>query len=117
MGKPRTDLSADEVRRFLEWDETAQLFRWKVNRPPRGFAGAKAGYTSKTGHYVVSVRGIVYIASRLRYLIDHGTWPTVECKICGTTFTPYKITDNLCGSDCRAKSLHDRDAERAPRER
>lgn len=44
------------------------IFRWKVNKPPRGKAGDVAGYNNGSGYVKISINGKRYYAHRLAFI-------------------------------------------------
>lgn len=79
--KPLCDLTAEFVRSILRYDEaTGQLFwRDRADIPARinkRLAGTKAGCVAgPRGYIVIGIRGRVYLAHRLVWLIVTGEWP------------------------------------------
>ena len=83
--KAKTDLSADEVRALLDYDQKTGIFRWRYNAARSKEwntrrAGKPAGGLNKTiGRIQVRIqdRGL-YLASRLAWLYVTGEWPEHE---------------------------------------
>lgn len=82
MTKPaRTDLSADYVRRVLDYDHKTGIFRWKVradydHRWNTQWVGKIAGTVAPTGYRYIQMGTLVpYPASRLAWLHFYGVWP------------------------------------------
>lgn len=82
--KTRNDLTADEVRAALDYDPVLGILRWKPN-PARSKAwntrraGKAAGSVSKATLQVqVRLNDVLYLAHRLIWLMQTGTWPAEE---------------------------------------
>ena len=72
---PKTDLTAAEVRRLLDYDPETGVLRWKV-RPARCiFVGDVAGSLKKGGYRTIQIRKRSYPAHRLAWLYMKGAWP------------------------------------------
>lgn len=79
----RTDLTAECVRRILDYDPETGVFRWRHRPDARRewntrYAGKVAG-TAKPGRLTSYIRlnvgGRLYYAHRVAWLIVHGEWP------------------------------------------
>jgi len=53
---------------ILSYCPKTGIFRWKVNRPPRGKAGDIAGYNNGSGYVKISIKGKRYYAHRLAFI-------------------------------------------------
>ena len=53
---------------ILSYCPKTGIFRWKVNRPPRGKAGDIAGYNNGSGYIKISISGKRYYAHRLAFI-------------------------------------------------
>lgn len=75
----RNDLAADYVRSlFLYDEETGNLIWQKVGKGnPRKF-GDIAGSRTKSGHIRLGIKGNLYLAHRIIWLIKTGEWPEFE---------------------------------------
>lgn len=78
---PRSrQLTADELRRVLQYARGTGAFRWRVRPAPRSRvrAGDVAGHCDASGYVTIKIRGVAYMAHRLAYLYVHGVWPDGE---------------------------------------
>ena len=85
--KPRTDLTAEQVRKALDYDPETGVFTWKHREdvPPKTntkFAGKTAGTacrirSSRRNHWYryIKILGRRYAAHRLAWLYVTGEWP------------------------------------------
>lgn len=69
-------LTVERARSLLSYDPLTGILRWKVSRG-RVRGGTEAG-NLKDGYIVIKVDGREYLAHRLAWLIETGTWPTSE---------------------------------------
>lgn len=74
--RPRTlsDLSAEEVRRLLDYDRDTGVFRWRISTGQLK-AGSVAGTFDSFGHRQIRIHGKKYMEHRLAWLHVTGTWP------------------------------------------
>jgi hypothetical protein len=69
-------LTADVLRRYLDYNPETGEFTWRISPVDRIPAGAVAGYPDgKKGYMLVTVRGHEYFAHRLAWLYVTGEWP------------------------------------------
>lgn len=87
MGRPivRSKLprvTYSRLRQLLHYDPQTGIWTWKALSHPRSNVpiGAIAG-TSKRGHRVISIDGVVYEAARLTFLYMIRRWPRSECIV------------------------------------
>ena len=94
-----TDLTADNVRKLLNYDQETGVFTWKVDVANNRKIGQIAGGISKNGYVVITINGKSYKAHRLAWLYVYGEWPS-------------SILDhiNQCGTDNRIVNLRLADA-------
>lgn len=68
------NISADYVRRHLNYDELTGIFTW--NLPGRGRQlGKPLGSPQGNGYLSIRVQGVLCLAHRLAWLYVNGTWP------------------------------------------
>ena len=70
-------LDSDLLKSFLDYDQDAGLFKWKVSRR-LGLAGKTAGSNASNGYINIRVDGNRYKAHRLAWLYVYGEWPNGE---------------------------------------
>jgi hypothetical protein len=68
-------LTAEWLRRLLDYDPETGHFYWKVMIGDRSPVGKRAG-GERNGYWRIKIDGIYYRASRLAFLIVHGYWPS-----------------------------------------
>jgi hypothetical protein len=68
-------LSAEELRRLLDYDPETGVFTWRANRGPNARAGATAGNLNHHGYIQIVVCRRKYQAHRLAWLHVYGKWP------------------------------------------
>lgn len=69
----RRELTADEVRSLLDYDEETGVFRWRMNRSGKIKAGQIAGSVKRDGYVRIGIHGATYSANRLAWLHVHGS--------------------------------------------
>lgn len=71
-----TTLSAESVRRFLNYEPVTGALRWK-ELPPQctRSIGSIAGSKMRRGYWKVTLFGVTYLAHRVAWLHFHGRWP------------------------------------------
>lgn len=69
-------LTYTEVRRLFAYN--AGILYWKMRRPPFGFKGQIAGWTSKKGYHSISINGVKYPRAKLVWLYHKKVWPKEE---------------------------------------
>ncbi|MGH6979048.1 MAG: HNH endonuclease signature motif containing protein [Brevundimonas sp.] len=80
---PQRDLTADDVRRVLDYDPETGIFRWKdtpelPSNVRSRLAGRIAGSPCTGGYVAIKVGGRLYKAHRLAWLVFFGEWPSSE---------------------------------------
>lgn len=68
-------ITAEEVRRLLNYDPETGIFTNRVFRGLRALEGAKAGSLTTGGYIEISIRKRKYAAHRLAWLYVYGKWP------------------------------------------
>ena len=68
-----TDLSAERLRSFLQYNKDTGNFYWLVNR--RVKAGDIAGTPNYSGHIRIRIDGTKYMAHQLAWLYVYGEFP------------------------------------------
>ena len=72
---PKRDITAEEVREFLNYDRDTGMMTWKQRPSKAVHVGDAAGVANKFGYVTIGFRGGVYKAHRLAWLHVHGVWP------------------------------------------
>ncbi len=71
----RPELTAEQLRSILDYDQETGIFTWKVRAANRVKAGDAAGSLGGDGYLQISVQSRRYQAHRLAWLHFHGVWP------------------------------------------
>lgn len=61
----KADLSADEARTFISYDQATGAFHWAADLGARAKAGSRAGSKERQGYIAITIRGETYKARRL----------------------------------------------------
>jgi hypothetical protein len=70
-------ITRDRLLALISFDPGTGEFRWKAGRTGVT-AGSVAGTLTKAGYRRIEADGRSYMAHRLAWLIQHGTWPAQE---------------------------------------
>jgi hypothetical protein len=68
-------ITADELRKFLDYDPQTGVFTWLVSNNNRVPFGSKAGSPDCKGYLKIKIRKGRYRAHRLAWLHFYGEWP------------------------------------------
>lgn len=68
-------ITADELRRLLNYDPKTGVFTNRTFRGLRALEGAEAGNITSNGYIDVTIRKRKYKAHRLAWLYVYGEWP------------------------------------------
>ena len=83
-------VTAEFVRRTLDYDADTGVFRWKLRTPDENYgahacsmlnardAGKVAGCKNHQNYLLISLLGHKYSAHRLAWMYTHGEWPDGE---------------------------------------
>ncbi len=71
----RPELTAEELRELLNYDQETGIFTRKVSTSNRVKVGAVAGCSGGDGYLLIMVQSRLYQAHRLAWLHTHGVWP------------------------------------------
>jgi hypothetical protein len=72
-------LTADEVKRLLDYNPETGIFVWKVAPGKRtDKIGTVAGVMHNTGHRRIRINGKLYYSHRLAWLVMTRSWPKNE---------------------------------------
>jgi hypothetical protein len=72
-------LTAEDVRKFVHYDELTGIFTWIGDGPYRFVRGGIAGCLHKSSGYIVlTLNSKQYKAHRVAWLYVHGEWPDDE---------------------------------------
>ena len=78
QGAKAETLSANRLRKLLNYAPTTGVFRWRV-RKARNNVGSVAGTIHPPkGYRVICIGGKIYRANRLAWLYMTGKWPKLE---------------------------------------
>ena len=75
MPKP---LTAEDVRKFLNYDPDTGVFTRKITTSYRAMAGDICCAKNEQGYATISIRSSIYRAHRLAWLYVTGNWPRNE---------------------------------------
>lgn len=68
-------ITAEELRRVLDYDQDTGIFRWLISAGSRAKIGQIAGCRRSDGYWYIGVQGRFYLAHRLIWLYVRGKWP------------------------------------------
>ena len=71
----REEITKEVAEQLLSYNPETGVFIWKVTSG-RAVAGRAAGHTCKRGYVHIWIKGKLYRAHRLAFLIMTGKWPT-----------------------------------------
>lgn len=71
-----TKITAHEAAELLNYDPSTGVLSWRKNPAQHVKAGAKAGRINRGGYVEVGIKGRVYLAHRVIWLMVTGEWPT-----------------------------------------
>ena len=78
IAKAKT-LSANRLRKLLNYNPATGVFRWRVRRGgPKNVGGVAGGIHRPKGYRQISIDGKLYGANRLVWLYMTGKWPKLE---------------------------------------
>ncbi len=97
----QAELTAELLRRLLEYSPDAGVFRWKVSR--KGVkAGNVAGGPKKTSdgtmHWYIRIDRVDYPAQRLAWIYTHGRWPEKRLNFKNGRTIDFRL-DNIVEGD------------------
>lgn len=69
-------LTQDNLKRWLDYDSSTGVFKWKVAKSHRIKSGDVAGWNNGKNHWRISFDDKSYLAHRLAWFYVHGTWPS-----------------------------------------
>jgi HNH endonuclease len=69
-------VSLERAREVLEYDQTTGILRWRITLSNKARAGRIAGAENGNGYLRVGIDGRLYLAHRIAWLIQTGSWPT-----------------------------------------
>lgn len=80
MNKSDKEMSLDHtyLLAILEYDKVTGIFRWKLTRSGNALCGAIAGCLNSKGYQQIRINGYSYLAHRLAWFYEYGTWPTSQ---------------------------------------
>lgn len=70
------ELTADSVRKLLDYNPDTGVFMWKIPCGGRGFGSPIT--TVSAGSYSIKINGVNYRAHRLAWLYMTGKWPDLQ---------------------------------------
>ena len=71
-------LTANRLRKLLNYKPATGIFRWRVDRLPSVSAGGVAGCIHPKGYRAICIDGKVYRGNRLAWLYMTGKWPNLN---------------------------------------
>ena len=60
---------------YLSYDPDTGVFRWKISPGPGRPVGSVAGCRNRKGYVIIGLKGRVYSAHRVAWLLMNGAWP------------------------------------------
>jgi hypothetical protein len=76
-------MNKQSLEQILSYCPNTGVFRWKVDRPPRGKSGDIAGYNNGSGYIKISISGKRYYAHRLAFIMMGRSEPKIVDHING----------------------------------
>jgi hypothetical protein len=73
----QTSLTSDRLKQVLAYNRETGIFTWRKTLG-RCRAGAEAGTIRTNGYRYIGVDGVHYLAHRLAWLYEHGSWPASD---------------------------------------
>jgi hypothetical protein len=70
--------TADDLRKFLDYNRETGVFTWREARGGAVGCGATAGAHDGRGYIQIKIQGRNYRAHRLAWLHVHGEWPSAQ---------------------------------------
>ena len=67
--------TAQQIADVLVYDPQTGVFTWRVDRSYKVKAGDVAGKINSSGHRQIRVRGSLYLAHQLVWVLMTGSWP------------------------------------------
>lgn len=77
-GRQMIKLTAERVRRILDYNKDSGFFRWRFSKACCIRAGDIAGVLNSAGYIRIKIDGKSYAAHRLAWLWSTGEWPKSE---------------------------------------
>ena len=71
-------LTANRLRKLLNYEPATGVFRWRVDRQPNVSAGGVTGCIHPRGYRAICIDGKIYRGNRLAWLYMTGKWPNLE---------------------------------------
>jgi hypothetical protein len=71
-------ITFSELKYLLEYKPLSGYFIWRVSRGTRARAGQIAGAKDPQGYIVIGINKRQYLAHRLAYFYQIGSWPPLE---------------------------------------
>lgn len=100
-------ITAEELRRLLDYDPETGVFIWKElpEFSTAAVVGGKAGCAWATGYRIVVLMSKRYLAHRLAWLYVYGKWPTKQLDHINRDKSDNRIT-NLREATTRENQLN-----------
>ena len=70
-------LTANRLRKLLNYEPATGVFRWRVHRQSNASAGSVARCIHPKGYRVICIDGKIYRGNRLVWLYVTGNWPNL----------------------------------------
>ncbi len=77
-----TDLTATEVREWLDYDPATGILTWKETANGRVKVGMRAGTLHHTGYRIITLLRRIYMEHRIIWLWVYGEWPEDQIDHC-----------------------------------
>jgi hypothetical protein len=71
-------LSANRLRKLLNYDPATGVFRWRVRKGPYNVGAIAGSIHPPKGYREICIDGKIYRANRLAWLYMTGKWPKLE---------------------------------------
>ncbi len=73
--KVSNPITQEELKKVISYDKMLGTFKWAEDRGNNAVLGCSAGMITAAGYLYIKIGGKQYMAHRLAWLYEYGTWP------------------------------------------